>query len=316
MYDISWHITLGGYSLKLLDSAEIHASVDLLADTATIKLPAMNLNKSLGVESKLKIGDAVVIQAGYDGKLETEFEGFIQRIATDDGSITLGCEDGLYQFRKPVPDKAFSASTVKDVAGYVAGQIGGFSVVCDYSFTYDKFIITQATGYDVLKKLQEESKANIYLKGSELHIHPAYTEKFGEASFDFARNIEKSSLTYKRADERKFEVEVEGIAKDGKRVSVVIGTPGGDKRSIKIYGVSDTAALKSRGEEEMKRISYDGYEGSITCWFKPICRPGYTVNLKDEDYPEKDGGYYVPAVTTKISQAGIERTIQLGQRLS
>jgi hypothetical protein len=315
MYVINWHITIGNYKLLLLDSAEIHSSVDLLADTAIIKLPAMNLNKSLGVEAKIKIGDPVKIQAGYGDDLQPEFEGFVQRIATDDGSITLECEDGLYAFRKPVPDKAFKASSVKDVASYVASQVGGYSVKCDYDFTYDKFVISRATGYDVLKKLQEESKANVYLKGTELHIHPAYVEKFGDASYDFARNIEKSDLTYKRADERKYEVEVEGIDKDGKRVSQVIGTPGGDKRSIKIYGVSDPATLKTRGEEELKRISYDGYEGSITCWLLPICRPGFTAKIKDQEYPEKDGSYYVVAVTTKISSAGGVRTIQLGRRI-
>jgi hypothetical protein len=315
MYLQSWHITMGGYKLMLLDSAEIHSSVDLLADTATIKLPAMNLNKSLEVESKLKMGDPVVIQAGYDDQLETEFEGYIQRIGTDDGSITLQCEDGLYDFRKPVKDKAFKASTVKDIASYVAGEIGGYQVNCDYSFTYDKFIISRATAYDVLKKLQEESKANIYLKGKELHIHPAYMEKFGEVSYDFSRSIEKSDLTYKRADERKFEVEVEGIGKDGKRVVEVIGTPGGDKRSIKIYGVSDPATLKTRGEEELKRITYDGYEGSLTGWLKPICRPGFTAKIKDGEYPEKDGSYYVIAVTTKLSSSGGVRTVQLGRRV-
>lgn len=315
MYLINWHITLGGYRLKLLDSVDIHSSVDLLADTATIKFPAMNLNKSLDVEKKLKIGDPVIIKLGYNDSLEEEFNGFIQRIETDDGSITLQCEDGLYAFRKPVKDKAFKASTVKDVAAYLASEIGGYSVVCDYDFTYDKFVISRATGYDVLKKLQEESKANIYLKGTELHIHPAYIEKFGDVKYDFSRNIEKSNLTYKRADERKYEVEVEGIDKDGKRVSEVIGTPGGDKRSIKIYGVNDPATLKARGEEELKRISYDGYEGSVTCWLQPICRPGYTAEIKDEEYPEKDGSYYVVAVTTKISSSGAVRTVQLGRRI-
>ncbi len=315
MYLIGWHITLGSYKLMLLDSVEIHSSVDLLADTATIKLPAMNLNKSLGVESKLKIGDPVVICAGYDENLETEFEGFIQRIASDDGSITLQCEDGIFSFRKPIKDKAFTASTIKDIATYLAQEIGGYSVNCDYDFTYDKFVISRATAYDVLKKLQEESKANIYIQGTVLHIHPAYIEKFGDVYYDFTRNIEKSNLTYKRADERKYEVEVEGIDKDGKRVVEVIGTPGGDKRSIKLHGVSDPATLKARGEEELKRISYNGYEGSLTCWLVPICRPGFTAKIIDDEYPEKDGSYYVVAVTTKISSAGGVRNVQLGRRI-
>lgn len=313
---MSWHITIGGYKLLLLDSAEVHSSVDLLADTATIKLPASNLNKQLDVEKKLKLGDQVLIELGYDDKLEVEFEGYLQRISTDDGGIILYCEDGLWLTRKPIADKALKASSVKQIAEYVASEIGGITVVCDYNFTYDKFVISRATGYDVLKKLQEETKANIYMKGTELHIHPAYIERFGEVEYDFARNIEKSDLTYKRADERVFEIEVEGIGSDGKRVSVLVGASGGDRRSIKLYGVSYTSSLKARGEEELKRLSYDGYEGSITCWLRPVCKPGYTATIIDVEYPEKEGGYYVVAVTTSIQQAGGIRKVQLGKRLN
>lgn len=316
MYNINWHITIGGFRLLLLESTEIHSSVDLLADTATIELPATNLNKKLDVEAKIKLGDQVKIQFGYDDDLLTEFEGYVERIATDDGSITLHCEDAIYLTRKPVADKALKSVNVKQVAEYVAEQIGGFTVVCDYNFTYDKFVISRATGYDILKKLQQETKANIYMLGTELHIHPAYIEKGGDVTYDFSRNIEKSDLTYKRADERKFEIEVEGIAKDGKRVSVVVGTPGGDKRSVKMYGVSDIDALKLRGEEELKRLSYDGYEGSITCWLLPVCRPTYSAKIIDADYEEKEGAYYVVAVTTSISESGGVRKVQLGKRLN
>jgi hypothetical protein len=316
MYNINWHITIGNYKLLLLESAEVHASVDLLADTATIELPGSNLNKKLDVEAKIKLGDKVLIEMGYNDDLLTEFEGYVERIGTDDGTITLNCEDGIYLTRKPITDKVLKLSTVKDVAQYIASEIGGFTVECDYNFTYDKFVISRATGYDVLKKLQEETKANIYMLGDVLHIHPAYIEKFGDVTYDFARNIEKSDLTYKRADERKFEIEVEGIMPDSKRVTEIVGTPGGDRRTIKMYGVSDKASLKARGEEELKRLSYDGYEGSITCWLLPVCRPGYSAKIIDVDYPEKEGGYYVVAVTTLISQGGGVRKVQLGKRLS
>jgi len=314
-YPLNWKITIGKYTLLMLESAEIHSSVDLLADTAVIRLPASNLNKRLDVEAKLRIGDRVKIEAGYN-TLRTEFEGYLQRIGTDQGSITLQCEDAIYLTRKAVADKEFKNTNVQQICEYIAEQVGGISVVCDYGFTYDKFVISRATGYDVLKKLQEESRANIYMRGTELHVHPAYVERFGEVKYDFSRNVEKSDLTYKRGDERKYEVEVEGLTRDGKRVSVVVGTPGGDKRSVKVYGVSDTTALRARGEEELKRFVYDGYEGSLTGWLVPASAPGYSVTVKDEEYPEKDGIYYAVAVTTNISRNGGVRKVQLGRRLA
>ena len=316
MYNIIWDIRIGKYKLLMVEEVEIHSSVDLLADSATIKLPATNLNKRLDVESKIKIGDPVSIALGYEPDLITEFEGYVQRISTDDGSIELHCEDGLYLTRKEVNDKAMKDVTVSDVVNYIASEIGGLTVKSDVEVPYDSFVISRATGYDILKKIQEEIGANIYMIGNELHVHYPYSEHFGDVVYDFARNIEKSSLEYKRADERKYKIEVEAIGKDGKRIVELVGTPGGDKRTEKVYGITSRDALREIGEAKLEKLVYDGYDGSITGWLKPFCKPGYSASIKDEEYPEKDGKYYVVAVTTSISSSGGVRKVQLGRRLS
>jgi hypothetical protein len=318
MYEMSWYIKIGRYRLGLLDSVEIHSSVDLLADTATIKLSGSAYNSALRIEDKIKRGDKVLIQLGYDGTLRNEFEGFLLSISTDDGSITLQCEDGLFLFRKPVKEKEFKNIGVKQIAEYLITELGGgITLRCDDDvMQYDKFTIYKATGYDVLKKLQEETKANIYMKGAKLHIHPAYIEIFGKVNYDFAVNIEKSDLKYKQKDDRKYEVEVEGIAKNGDRKTVTVGTPGGDKRSLKIYGVTNIASLRKRGEEEMKRIVYDGFEGSIDTWLIPYVSSGYSCLINDNDYDYKKGRYYAVAVTTTFDSNGAVRKIQMGKKLS
>jgi hypothetical protein len=320
-YNIDWHIRIGSYSLTLVDSVEIHKSVDVLADTATIVLPGQNLNNALEIEGKIKRGDAVTIQIGYDGVMTPEFEGYLESVATDDGSIKLTCEDGLWLMRKPVPNIELKNVSSKDVVAYLIAEINKsgeikLSLNCDYELKYDKFVINNAMAYDVLKKLQEETKGNIYMMGRVLHYHPAYIEKFGDVAYDFAVNIEKSDLTYKRADERSYQVEVEGIGKDGKRTTVLIGTTGGEKRTIKIAGITDESSLRKRGEEELKYLVYDGYEGSITGWYLPLVEPGYSAKIQDEDYEYKTGVYYVVAVTTTMSEGGVVRKIQLGRKLA
>jgi len=322
-YNINWHIKIGSYKLALLDSLEVIESVDLLSDTARIVLPGSSMNRQLEIEKKIKRGDPVEIQVGYDSDLKTEFTGFIENIATDDSSITLSCEDGIFLTRVSVKDKEMKNCTSKDVAQYVVDQVNlslpadqRLSLECDYQMQYDKFIINKANGRDVLKKLQEETKGNIYMKGRVLHFHPAYIEKFGEVTFDFAVNIEKSDLKYRRADERKYEVEVEGIAEDGKRTVVTVGTTGGEKRSVKISGVTSREALKKRGEEEMKYLVFDGYEGSLTGWLIPEVHPGYSAKINDKDYEYKNGTYYVISVTTTLNDQGGVRKVQIGRKLS
>ena len=76
MYKMCHNITVGNYRLLLLESVNIVRSVDTLADTATIVLPGMVHNETIDIEDKIKVGDAVKIELGYNDKLKTEFEGY------------------------------------------------------------------------------------------------------------------------------------------------------------------------------------------------------------------------------------------------
>lgn len=313
---MDYDIQIAGKRIGLVSSLTIRKSVESLCDTATIILPAVYLNKTFDVQSYFKTGDTVSIQLGYNNTLQTEFEGYLKSIQTDDGNVTLECEDALYLFRKALPDKEYKSITLKSLLQQVIQAVdGSYSLSCDYDFTYEKFIFHNATGYDVLKKVQDETKANIYFSGTTLHVHPQYSEIGGSAKYDFAVNIEKSDLKWRRADERDYFVEVEGIKPDGSRLTVTMGKQGGDKRSIKIYGVTDEASLRKRAEEELTSIVYSGFEGSFTGWLIPFCEPTYRIELNDSDYPDKKGQYYVLATETTFSNSGGIRKITIGKKI-
>ena len=312
-----YDIKVGNYKLGMLEKVEITRSVELLADTAVITLPAAEYNLALDVESKIKRGDAVTICFGYEetGMVE-EFTGWVQRIGTDNGAITLECEDDLYLFRKSLKDEQLTDITLANLLKkVVAGVGGGFKIDSSYSWKYDKFVIKSATGYDVLKKVLEESGADIYIQDKTLHLH-APGEKVGkEAIYDFTRNVQSCNLTYRRADERKVEVVVKAVMPDGKVIEKKYGTTGGDKVEVKC-ATSDEASMKLRGESEHKRLTFDGYDGSITTWLIPHVQPGDSAELYDKDYAYKNGKYYVRAVKTGFGSDGGRREIELGFRLT
>ena len=60
--------------LQMLESVEIHKSVDLLSDTCVIKCPGSVYGKALSVEGKVEPGARVVVELGYNDELKTEFE--------------------------------------------------------------------------------------------------------------------------------------------------------------------------------------------------------------------------------------------------
>lgn len=136
-----------------------------------------------------------------------------------------------------------------------------------------------------------------------------------ERHYDFAYNIESSNLSYKRAEDKKIQVVVKALLPDGQTREIEIGTPGADKVEIK-SPTSDLERMKRRGETELLRRTYDGYDGTIKTWLVPGCQAGDTAFIQDDDYQEKNGTYFVRSVKTTLSAAGGVRKITLGFRLS
>ena len=317
MYTMIYDITIGSYHLQMLDSVEVHRSVELLADTCKIVLPAAEYNRAIGVEDKLKRGDKASVKFGYvETGIVEEFSGYLQTVSTDGGSITLTLEDALYTLRKAIPDATLKAVSLERLLLHVLKAVGSsLQLDCSYTWTYEKFVIAGATAYDVLKKVQEECAADIYIQGNTLHVH-AVGEKVGvERKYDFAVNVEECDLTYRQAADKKYKVKVKATNPDGSIKEVEVGATGGDQIEI-TCPTADAASMKLRGEMELKRRSFDGYEGSITTWLIPECLPGDSATLHDDDYSQKDGTYLVTSVTTTFGKEGGKRKIDLGYRLS
>lgn len=322
MFDINWSVkfkTAGvTYRLETVVAIDIDESVDNLVDTATITLPEAVMNQVLNIGDRIGRGSEVTIQLGYDDDMKTEFVGYVLDIVTNDSSLKILCEDALFLFRVGVKNAEMKPTTMAKIAQSLLNQINSsYKLVCDYDIAYEKFVIHQATGFDVLKKLAEETKANIYFntEKKELHIHPPYLEKGGEVVYSMQVNVEKSSLEYKKAIDRKVEVVVEATNLKGKVESYTAGTTGGDKVTLKVGSVN-LDSLKKIANAELLRRSADMYEGSLDGWLIPFVKPTYSAKIKDEDYPDKDGTYYVVGVVTSVSEVGCKRTIKPGIKLS
>ncbi|MDL2290428.1 hypothetical protein LJB95_03390 [Paludibacteraceae bacterium OttesenSCG-928-F17] len=319
MFDIGYYIQIGNYKLATLQSVEINKSVDLLAQSAVIVLPGVAYNKSLDHEKYIKPGDTVLIKLGYDDNLVTEFEGYLQRIDTDDSSLTLNCEDSMFLTRTEIQPKEFVSCKVKDIASYCA-QALKFKLNCTIeseSHYFDKFTVSpNDTVFNVLSKLKEATKGQIYITNNDtLNVHPPYIQKGGDVVYDFAVNIEESSLKYRNESDRLLLVVANGVGVDGKKIKATAGKAGGDVDKIEVKFPISKEALKQLAENQLKYKSYTGYEGNITTWLIPYVEPTWSARIIDEEYEYKEGVYYVTAVTTEFSDAGGVRTVELGKRL-
>lgn len=314
-------ITVGAWRLTAVESVKVRRSVETLSDTATIVLPGTCINAAIDIEGKLKVGDAVEIRLGYDGDLETEFTGHLKSIQTDDGSITLECEDALWLWRIQLGDIQYADITLKQLLQKVCDEVNAsqgtaYTIDCDYDFKYEKFTIYRASAIDVLKQVQDETKANIYFDGSALRIHAPYSRISNNAPvvYDFAVNVEKSDLKYIRKEDKNVCVEVTYHQNNGEKKNVTVGPKNGEKIS-RTLNVADESSAKMAAESEYNLWCYDGYEGSLTGWLVPYVEPAYKVTIRDSAYPKKKGDYYVISTEVEFSENGGVRKVTLGRKI-
>ena len=110
-HNISLRITIAdNLQFTVCQSIHIESSVQVLANNAKIELPREFRNavdqvgKTINIAGKsildfMKRGDAIKIELGYDGDLQTEFEGYITKIGAE-MPLLLECEDEMFQLKK------------------------------------------------------------------------------------------------------------------------------------------------------------------------------------------------------------------------
>lgn len=320
-FNIVHKITIGNYQLATFESVVVNSSVELLQDICVIRMPECSANQLLKIEEKIKRGDRVVVKFGYDTLPDyNEFEGFLNTIRVDGNTVLLECEDEIFLFRKPIPNKQFKNVNTQDIVQYVIDVLNiDIKLNCTSTIDYEEFVIFQADGVDVLKKLQEETASDVFIKYEDgqavLHVHPKYEVRQGEVLYSMQHNVESSDLKYRRKEDRKIEIVLKYTGSDGKEHEYTYGTTGGEKVTKEVKGVSKES-MKLIAENEYKMRVFDGYEGGVTTWCMPYVAPSYTAKIVDEEYPDYTGRYYVVSVDTECGSGGIKRSVKIGIKLA
>ena len=346
----------------------IEKTIANLSDTATVSFAIFNFNQHIFIkdldESENKLyklfrrGQKIRIFLGYNEELRLEFVGYIKDITTDESSAKLICEDELFIFReKNIPNKTFTPANVKQIAQHVCRIINPkIKVVCEYDMGYEKFTIIDATGFDVLSQLQQDTGANIFFK-SVFSNAIGNTVQMDESNFrnqlsGYEYQISSDNSKFKESDlelhismpymkkntkedcafSLQHNIETSQLqyvdSEDNKvKVKVISVSINGEMRTEEFGSTGGTekeikvnrlskAEMKKRAKMEHFKLIQPHYTGTFDCWLIPYVEPNYSIIIDDEDFPEKDGVYNVDSVTTSYSEAGGRRTITPGIKLS
>ena len=322
MFKIDWKIEIDGKQLQLLDSVKITCDTENLTDSALIKLPSMVYNRYIKEIEDIKRDMPVKISLGYDGELHQEFAGYIRSVEREPSGLVINCQDEIYTFNKVMMvDKKYDNPSVNDILNDVLKAVNkSLTLNCVYDFSFDKFTISRATALDVLKTIQDECKCMMYIRDGVFNVTPPFItpQSSKTVKYDTSKNImaDGYSLKYKAQEDRKLKVIAKGKDKDGKPIEKTKGEGGGDTATFDYKGIATEEMILSIAENMYAAKSYSGYEGSFQAWYLPLISKGDTVDISDSADPDRNGKYFVKAVTTSCGSGGITRKISLGKKLS
>ncbi|QAR31116.1 late control protein [Ornithobacterium rhinotracheale] len=321
MFVLESHIQIGVYSFRSISQVTITKSVDELADTCTIEMPTHFIIKEKGkelyTEQAIKAGDEVTVTLGYEGVYRgVEFKGYVKRVKTGT-PVVVECEDAMYLLRRKNITKAWEHTTLKEVLQEVVKDTPIRLANNIPDIKLEKWIIKNANGTQVLKKLQEEFRLTIFIDDDgKLYAGLQQLTNIGEVVvYDLNYNIISNDLEYRTKEERKIKVRYTYVDKKNKRQTIEVGDPEGEVRTFHTSVVSDEKKLKEMALAEIEKMKYDGFDGSITSFLIPFATRGMKARLIDKDLKNIDEDYFIKKVETSFGTSGARRKIEIGARL-
>lgn len=323
-------IIANNLQFTVCQSLHIESSVQVLSDTAKVELPREFKNavdevgKSINIAGKsildyIKRGDAVKIEFGYDGDLQTEFEGYVTKIGAE-VPLILECEDEMFQMKKaPRITKFIKSGKLIDILRAVIPAKYTIESNADYSI--GKWLIEDATPYNVLEELREKAGIRAYFKNPTTLCVGMIVDFKAEAihKFNFSENVRRgSSLKFEQKESKPVFLTVESKQSNGTVLKVSTGEKGGDEKTIKLWPNMTQSELKLWADKQQSSVSYNGFEGSLDSWCYPRTNPGDAAQLYRPFYKDRhqDGRYFIESVTIDVNGTdGIKRTNGLSYKL-
>lgn len=345
MFILDCTINIGKYTFKRVNEVQIIKSVDLLSDTATIKMPASatfrsedNNEERKQLEEEIKAGMPVSITLAYKGVFEQEeFKGYVTSVKPNNHKVVIECEDVLYFVRQTRINKNLKNTTLKDALTYIVSEtnkslpkdVSAVQLADDIpTVNFDCLTLKNKNGAQAFKKIVDDYNLSIFLNDKgKLYAGLRFATNLGEISnYNMQKDVVRHSLKYVKEEDVKLHVKVIGIKQDNSKIEVVIGDKEeGEQRTLHFYNISSEEELKRKGESELENLKYSGYRGSLTGFLTPYTTRGMGVSIIDSKYPSRSGKggennnsdksdvtYFVPKVTTTFGQNGARRKVELG----
>jgi hypothetical protein len=323
MFALSCKIKIGSVSFTSVNEVKITRSIHSVGDTATITVPLSarlrQSNQETRIESAKQFnrGDKVEISLGYNGKLWSEFVGFVKQLNYK-RPLEIECEDWIFPLRNVSIQNSWKSISLKDLLSYVAGK-AGFKVLDGVpDITIEKFSSPDKTALWILQEIKDKYGLTLYFtSNNELYCGLLYGKNGATVRYNFDLNvIDAGDLKWIDENDIKLKVKAVSFEKSGKRLEATVGDNNGEVRTLNFYDVQDKTQLEKLARAEIEKYKYTGYRGSIKTFLEPYSEPCMTADITDPRFTERSGKYYIEAVETTFGQTGAKRKVEIGIKLN
>ena len=330
-FNINLRITIAdNLRFERCSSIKIEESVEVLSNTAQIELPREFRNaidpvgKTVNISGRsildfMKRGDSIKIEFGYNGDLQTEFQGYISRIGAET-PLVLDCEDEMFQLKKaPKITKFIKTGKLIDILKAVVPS--KYTIECNADYTIGKWMIEDATPYNVLDELRDKAGIRAYFKnpttlcvGMAIDFKPEITHPY-----NFSENVRRdSSLTCMESIKPYF-LTVESRQANGSVITLSKGEQGGNETAVKLWPNMTKEELQKWLDARYEVAVLDGFDGSLNGWCYPRTKAGEAVQIYRPYYKDRhqDGKYFISSVIKTVTGSeGIKRENTLSYKLT
>lgn len=348
MFTLSCLLTIGSLpALNFCHEISIESAWAKLTDTATITLPRkVKVVGSKQLPDLISVGDAVTIQYGYDGKLRTEFTGYVSELKPGT-PFQIKCEDQMWALKRATFSQSWRSVSLSQVLTYIRDHTTlDFDIHLLGEQQLGKYQINQATGAQVFDDLRKRYGVHVFFRQGVLWASKPYEKDTAPRhTYGFRQNIIEADLTYSKAEDIAVHFRAVSVQASGHKIQVdydvLSGTfstkvpvkhhkgdpkpaPGataassglasGQLRTLNAgYGLT-AAQLQAWVKQWADEHQYTGYRGGLTSFGVPTAEHGDIATITDPDYPERAGSYFIESVTKTFGVNGSRRNLKLGPK--
>lgn len=309
MKRLTQQITIGKFSFEFVTRVEISQSWKNQGDTAIITLPRAIKWKGKNIRDEIKRGDKVSISLGYDFSDKVEFEGVVSEVAAGI-PIKIHCKDGFWELAQTTINKSWRTVDLKQLLLDIL-PVGLQYEAVDVQL--GPFRASHTNVSKILNKLKTRYGLVSYFREEKLIVGFPYQYEYNTIKYRFQSNIIENKLSYRREDDVRIKVRAVSLFPDNSKLEIELGEADGELHTLHFFKLLETE-LKQQAEEKMKRLRFEGYRGNFIAFGQPYATHGDIAFIQDEEYPEKDGYYFIDKVIISSGIKGFRRNIYLGQK--